>query len=600
MNYTLHEPARKQNKILYAPDEAANSLIEPYGGKLIDLLVPLEEKDELISFANSLPSIQLSERAVGDLELLATGAFSPLEGFMNEADYTRVLNEMRLADDRLYPVPITLGVEDAANLQIGKAVALRNLQNNLLAILDIEEIYEWRATELAQKVFGTTDALHPLVAEMNFWGRFNLSGKLRVLNLPHHADFKDLRLTPAEVRRKLKELSVDGRIVAFQTRNPLHRAHEEMTKRATDETGGILLLHPVVGVTKFGDVDYHTRVCTYRTLVRRYYDKNRTLLALAPLAMRFAGPREAVWHAVIRRNYGADHFIVGRNHASPGADSNGRPFYAPDAAQKMAERFSEEIVVKILSYDEFVYLPGEKRYEQAAKISHGVRYRSISGTEARENYLNKGVLLPRWFSRPETARILAENCPPKYRQGVCLWFTGLSGAGKSTTAEILSVLLSEAGRKVTLLDGDVVRTHLSKGLGFGKEDRDTNVRRIGFVATEIVRHGGMVICAAVSPYRAARNAVRNMVGENFVEIYVSTPLEICERRDTKGMYEKARRGAIKNFTGIDDPYESPLKPEITLDTINHRAAENARLVLEFLIDKEYLRGEDDFENDPGF
>ncbi|HEX8265606.1 MAG TPA: bifunctional sulfate adenylyltransferase/adenylylsulfate kinase [Pyrinomonadaceae bacterium] len=597
MNYTLHEPVRKQNKNFYAPDEAADSLIEPYGGKLVNLLAAAEEKDELTAFANSLFSIQLSERAVCDLELLATGAFSPLESFMNRIDYERVLNEMRLSDNRIFPVPVMLAVESAANLQIGKAVALRNSQNNLLAILDIEEIYEWDANELARKVFGTTDALHPLVAEMNFWGRFNLSGKLRVLNLPGHADFRDLRLAPTEVRRKLKKISVDGRVVAFQTRNPLHRAHEEMTKRAMDETGGALLLHPVVGTTKVGDVDYFTRVRTYRALVRRYYDENRAMLALTPLAMRFAGPREAVWHAIVRRNYGADHFIVGRNHANPGADSNGKPFYAPDAAQKLAAQFSEEIGVKILSYDEFVYLPGEKRFEEVTKIPGGALCRSISGTEAREKYLNKGKLLPKWFSRPETARILAESCLPKYRQGFCLWFTGLSGAGKSTTAEIIAVLLSEVGRKVTLLDGDVVRTHLSKGLGFGKEDRDTNVRRIGFVAAEIVRHGGAAICAAVSPYRAARSEVRNMIGDNqFVEIFVATPLEVCERRDAKGIYEKARRGAIKNLTGIDDPYEPPVNPEITLDTVNFSAEENARRILDLLVRQGFVRRENVFRD----
>lgn len=557
--------------------------------------MPPEERAELSAYAGALPSIQLTAREVCDLELLAIGAFSPLDRFMNRDDYNRVLDEMRLSDNHLFPIPITLGVESAASLRTGQVIALRDAHNNLLAILDVEDIYEWKPEELARKVFGTLDARHPLVAEINYWGRFNLSGRLRVLRLPHR-DFQNLRLTPIQTRARLEELG-NGSVIAFQTRNPLHRAHEEMTKRAMEETGGTLLLHPAVGITKSGDVDCLTRIRSYQKLVHRYYDKNRTLLALLPLAMRFAGAREAVWHALVRRNYGANHFIVGRNHASPGFDSAGKPFYSPTAARELAEKYSEELSVKIVSYDEFVFLANENRYEEITKVSSGSPVKSLSGTEARENYLEKGKPLPEWFARPEVARILAESCPPKHRQGVCLWFTGLSGAGKTATAEILTMLLIERGRQVTVLDGDVVRTHLSKGLSFSKEDRDTNVRRIGFVAAEIARHSGTVICAAVSPYRAARNAVRNTVGENFIEIYVSTPLEICERRDTKGMYEKARRGEIKNFTGIDDPYESPLKPEITLDTVKCTAAENALLILDFLIEKEYLRGEDDFESD---
>lgn len=575
-------------------------LIQPYGGKLVNLLAPPEEQAELSAYAKTLSSIQLAERTICDLELLATGAFSPLDGFMNQADYRRVLEEMRLTDNHLFPIPVTLAVEDAEARQIGEAVALRDVRNNLLAVLDVEEIYCWQPEELAQKVVGTHDARHPFVSRMNDGGRFNVSGRLRVLELPPHRDFQNLRLTPAETRLRLEEMGCPN-VVAFQTRNPLHRAHEEMTKRATAEIGGTLLLHPVVGITKTGDIDYLTRVRTYQKLVRRYYDARRTLLALLPLAMRFAGEREALWHAIIRRNYGANHFIVGRNHASPGLDSAGEPFYSAAAAQEFARQFSEELGVKILSFDEFVYLPDEQRYEEVTKISRGARIKTLSGSQAREDYLNQGKLLPEWFSRPEVARILAENCPPKHRQGACLWLTGLSGAGKTTTAELLAILLTEHGRRVTTLDGDIVRTHLSKGLGFSRADRDTNVRRIGFVAAEIARHGGLAICAAVSPYRAARNAVRNMFGsDNFIEIFVHAPLEVCERRDAKGMYKKARRGEIKNFTGIDDPYETPLNAEITLDSVNCSAAENARQILEFLIDKKFIRREDDFDGDSDF
>jgi sulfate adenylyltransferase len=428
---------------------------------------------------------------------------------------------------------------------------------------------------------------------MHRWGRLNISGRLQVLQPPRHHDFQDLRLTPAQTRTRLETYGYPN-VVAFQTRNPLHRAHEELTKRAIQEVDGILLLHPVVGMTKPGDVDHYTRVRTYKTLADGYYDPERILLSLLPLAMRLAGPREALWHALIRRNYGANHLIVGRDHASPGLDSTGKPFYGPYDAQELVEQHSRELGVKMIPFRTLVYLPDEGRYEEVSKIPTHIRTDSISGTQVREEYLNNGKSLPAWFTRPEVAEILAEAYPPRHRQGLCIWFTGLSGAGKSTTAEVLIALLMEHGRQVTLLDGDVVRTHLSKGLGFSKEDRDTNIRRIGFVAAEIVRHGGTVVCAAVSPYRATRNDVRNMVGQNhFVEVYVDTPLAVCEERDVKGMYAKARRGELAGFTGLDDPYEPPLHPEITLDTLTHTPAENARRLLDYLIRQGFVRSHPD-------
>jgi sulfate adenylyltransferase len=564
-------------------------LISPYGGRLIDLTVAPENREELIEYANRRPSIQLSERAVCDLELLATGAFSPLRTFLGRADFESVTNEMRLSDGALFPVPVSLPVDHFDGLGLDAEIALRDAKNELLALLRVEEIYEWSRADFAGRVLGTNDFRHPLAAEIEHWGKFNLTGRLRVLNRPKYFDFPDLRLSPAETREKLARLA-NNRVVAFQTRNPIHRAHEEMTRRAADLTDGTLLIHPVVGLTKPGDVDYLTRVRTYRALVENYYDPRRTLLALLPLAMRLAGPREALWHAIIRRNYGANFFIVGRDHASPGLDSSGAPFYAPEAARELAEKFSDEIGVGIISFDEMLYLPEEDRFEESGKIPKNAKTLALSGTQIREDFLSCGKPLPEWFTRPETAAILAEDYPPRERQGVCLWFTGLSGAGKSTTAELLAQLLTTRGRRVTVLDGDVVRTHLSKGLGFSKEDRDTNILRIGFVASEIVRHGGVVLCAAVSPYRATRNEVRNLVGrENFVEIFVDTPLEICEDRDTKGMYAKARRGEIKDFTGIDDVYEIPETAEITLDTMNSTAAENAASILEFLTAKGFVK-----------
>jgi sulfate adenylyltransferase len=368
--------------------------------------------------------------------------------------------------------------------------------------------------------------------------------------------------------------------------------HEELTKRAAEEVGGVLLLHPVVGMTKPGDVDHYTRVRTYKALASRYYDPDRILLSLLPLAMRLAGPREAVWHALIRRNYGANHLIVGRDHAGPGVDSHGVPFYGPYDAQELVQKHSAELGVTMVPFRMLVYLPDEERYEEITRVPEGARTAGISGTQVREEYLNNGVKLPDWFTRPEVADILAESYPPRHKQGVCIWFTGLSGAGKSTTAEALTVLLQEHGRQVTVLDGDVVRTHLSKGLGFSKEDRDINIRRIGFVASEIVRHGGTAICAAVSPYRATRNDVRTMVGhDHYVEVFVDTPLDVCEQRDVKGLYAKARRGELTGFTGIDDPYEAPQRAEIVLDTVSKTPEENAHLILDYLIAKGFIRSQ---------
>ena len=569
-------------------DHAAE-LIQPYGGKLVDLLAVGEERESIMSRATLLPRLQLTQRNLCDLELLATGAFSPLRKFMGKDDYLSVLESMRLANGTLFPIPITLTVAPNPNISEGAEIALADEHNDLLAIMRVEEIFEWNRKREAKLAYGTTDPRHPLVAEMEKWGELCISGEMQVVRLPKYYDFRRLRLTPAEVRARLTELGHE-RVVAFQTRNPMHRAHEEMTKRAMQQIGGALLLHPVVGMTKAGDIDHYTRVQSYKALTEKYYNKGSTLLALLPLAMRMAGPREAIWHAIIRRNFGANHFIVGRDHASPGVDSNNKPFYGPYDAQRLLTEHATEVGVQPMFFSEMVYLTEEKRYEESSLVAEGHRTASISGTKVREDFLQRGRPLPAWFTRPEVAGILSAAHPPRHRQGFCLWFTGLSGSGKSTTANILTIMLLEHGRQVTVLDGDVIRTHLSKGLGFSKEDRETNIHRIGFVASEVVRHGGGVICAVISPYRATRNECRTMVGsDRFCEIFVATPLEVCEDRDPKGMYALAREGQIKGFTGVDDPYEPPHNPEITLDTVNCSAEENAERIISYLIERGFIR-----------
>ena len=569
-----------------------SSLISPYGGDLVNIVMGRDQAEDLWAEVSGLPSVQISERAMCDLELMATGGFSPLDGFMSGDDFHSVVNEMRLADGTLFPIPVTLPVDEFPGLGLDKRIALRDSRNDVLAVMDVEDIYEWDVDETAQKVFGTLDVRHPIVAEMHQWGRYNLSGRLRVLKLPEHPDFRELRLTPNQTREALRHTGRRN-VVAFQTRNPLHRVHEELTKRAADSVDGVLLLHPVVGLTKPGDVDHYTRVRTYRVLAETYYEPDRILLSLLPLAMRMGGPREALWHAIIRRNFGANYLIVGRDHAGPGMDSQGKPFYGPYDAQELVESHADEVGVDVLTFTELVYVPEEERYEEVSKLTPGTRTAAISGTQVRDEFLSVGKPLPPWFTRSEVAEILADTYPPRHRQGACIWFTGLSGSGKSTTADVLATLLMEHGRQATVLDGDVVRTHLSKGLGFSKEDRDTNILRIGFVAGEIVRHGGIAICAAISPYRATRDAVRNMVGEGlFVEVFVDTPLDVCESRDSKGMYARARAGEITGFTGIDDPYEEPLNPEITLETVEDSPESNARRILDYVSRSGFVRSPD--------
>ncbi len=561
-------------------------LITPYGGKLVSLALTGAERDEQLARASKLPSIKITMRNLCDLELIATGGFSPLDRFMGKADYERVLHEMRLSDGTLFPLPITLTADPKDLPTVGEDIVLRNSNNDVIAVMTLDEVYHWDAGTEAALAYGSTDAKHPMVSEMARWGKVCISGPMKVVNLPKYHDFKELRRTPAEVRDLLEKMGNDN-VVAFQTRNPLHRIHEELTKRAAEAVGGSLLIHPVVGMTKPGDVDHFTRVRIYKALVEKYYDKNKTVLSLLPLAMRMAGPKEVLLHAIIRRNHGVNHLIVGRDHAGPGKDSTGKPFYGPYDAQDNMHKYEHEIGVKAIPFEELVYLPDEDRYVENKDIPAGAKVLNISGTQVRDDYLAKGKLLPPWFTRPETAEILRQMYPPRHTQGVCIWFTGLSGSGKTATTEVLTALMLERGREIAILDGDVVRTHLSKGLGFSKEDRDTNILRIGFVAGEIVHAGGVVICAAISPYRAAREEARKMVGaDNFVMVYMDTPVEVCEQRDVKGLYAKARQamadGHPMGFTGVDDPYEPPIDPEITLQGSGITPEENARKIIAYL------------------
>ncbi|HEY8520818.1 MAG TPA: bifunctional sulfate adenylyltransferase/adenylylsulfate kinase [Gammaproteobacteria bacterium] len=542
---------------------------EPHGGELKNLYLHGAAVQEEKRAARDLKSWDLTMRQLCDIELLLNGAFSPLEGFMGRADYERVLTDMRLASGVLWPMPITLDVTPAFadGLKEGDRIALRDQEGVLIATMEISDIYRPDKEREAQLVFGTTDELHPGVRYLRRQaGEVYLGGRLRGVEAPIHYDFKHLRDTPRELRDRFQKLGW-RRVVAFQTRNPMHRAHQELTFRAAKEVEANLLIHPVVGMTKPGDVDHFTRVRCYEHLLK-HYPEQTTTLSLLPLAMRMGGPREAMWHAIIRKNYGCTHFIVGRDHAGPGKGSDGKPFYGPYDAQALLREHEKELDITMVPFRNMVYVEEKAQYFPEDEIDPSWRTLSISGTELRRR-LRDGLDIPEWFSFPEVVAELRRTHPPRHKQGFTVFFTGLSGSGKSTIANALMVKLMEmGGRPVTLLDGDIVRKHLSSELGFSKEHRDLNILRIGFVASEITKNGGIAICAPIAPYAATRQQVREMIEPlgGFVEVHVSTPLEVCESRDRKGLYAKARAGIIKSFTGISDPYEPPENPELRIDT----------------------------------
>lgn len=536
-----------------------------------ELYVSYESAQKLKHEAGNLLSWDLTARQVCDLELLMNGGFAPLKGFMTQADYEGVVETMRTADGTLFPIPITLDVSEAFADKVapGQDVALRDAEGVILAILSITDKWAPNKALEAEKVFGADDLAHPAVNYLhNLAGPVYLGGAITGIQQPVHYDFKARRDTPNELRALFRKLGW-RKIVAFQTRNPLHRAHQELTFRAAREAEANLLIHPVVGMTKPGDVDHFTRVRCYEAVLDKY-PAQTTALSLLNLAMRMAGPREAVWHGIIRRNHGCTHMIVGRDHAGPGKNSQGKDFYDPYAAQELFAQHAAEIGIEMVDFKHMVYVQEKAQYYPANEIPEGSTVLDISGTELRRR-LREGLEIPEWFSFPEVVNELRKTSPARSKQGFTVFFTGLSGSGKSTIANALMVKLMEmGGRPVTLLDGDVVRKHLSSELGFSKEHRDLNIKRIGYVASEITKNGGIAICAPIAPYTATRRAVREMIEAfgAFVEVHVATSIEECERRDRKGLYKLAREGKIKEFTGISDPYEAPTAAELVVDTEN--------------------------------
>jgi len=558
-------------------------LIPPHGGELAELIAQPERINELKARSREWPSWDLTSRQICDLELLMSGGFSPLRGFMTRADYEGVCHKMRLASGVLWPMPITLDIPEqfAKSLKPGSSkIALRDAEGVMLAVLHVEEVWQPDKKEEAESVFRSTSHAHPGVDYLlNKAHPWYVGGRIEGVQPGAHYDFRSLRLAPAELRAEFARLGW-RRVVAFQTRNPMHRAHVELTFRAAKQVEANLLIHPSVGMTKPGDVDYFTRVRCYQLLLSKF-PSGTVKLSLLPLAMRMGGPREAIWHALIRKNHGCTHFIVGRDHAGPGNDTNGKPFYGPYEAQELFKRHEADIGVSMVQFNMMVYLEDEDKYVPDNEVTKGSRVLNISGTELRQR-LNEGRDIPTWFTYPEVVQELRRSYPPRHKQGVTVFFTGLSGSGKSTIANVLlTKFLETGGRPVTLLDGDLVRKHLSSELGFSKEHRDINIRRIGYVASEITKNGGIAICAPIAPYDAVRKQVRSMVEPlgGFILVHVSTPLETCEQRDRKGLYAKARAGIVKEFTGISDPYEEPKDAEVVINTADLTPEESAQEII---------------------
>lgn len=562
---------------------STSHLIPAHGGELINLIPQPERAAELKAHSKEWPSWDLTARQICDLELLLSGGFSPLTGFMARQDYEGVCQNMRLKSGVLWPMPITLDVKEefAKTLKPGTSkIALRDPEGVMLAVLHVDEVWQPDRKAEAESVFGTASPAHPgvgyLLNQSNPW---YVGGRIEGMQLPSHYDFRSLRLTPAELRAEFARLGW-RRVVAFQTRNPMHRAHVELTFRAAKQVEANLLIHPSVGMTKPGDVDYFTRVRCYQLLLSKF-PAGTVKLSLLPLAMRMGGPREAIWHALIRKNHGVTHFIVGRDHAGPGNDTNGKPFYGPYDAQELFKKHEADIGVTMVPFSMMVYLEDQDQYVPDNEIPKGSRVLNISGTELRKR-LNEGRDIPAWFTYPEVVTELRRSFPPRHKQGVTVFFTGLSGSGKSTIANVLlTKFLETGGRPVTLLDGDLVRKHLSSELGFSKEHRDINIRRIGYVASEITKNGGIAICAPIAPYDATRKHVRGMVesGGGFILVHIATPVETCEQRDRKGLYAKARAGILKEFTGISDPYEVPTDAEVTINTADLTPEEAAQEII---------------------
>ncbi|KAJ3281663.1 Sulfate adenylyltransferase [Borealophlyctis nickersoniae] len=589
----------------------------PHGRILKDLIArDAHKRDALLAEAETLYSIVLNERQVCDVELLLNGGFSPLEGFMTKEEYLSVVNNIRLPSGVVWPIPITLDVSesqvDAGKIQTGTRIVLRDPQDDspLAIITDpdsvVKDVYAPDKAHEAVSVFGADDRAHPAVTYLHTVSKeLYVGGSLEAIALPAHYDFVEHRNTPAELRSLFKKLNWT-RVVAFQTRNPMHRAHRELTVRAARSRQCNILIHPctllivlsissvgygAVGMTKPGDIDHFTRVRVYKALLPKY-PQGMASMSLLPLAMRMGGPREALWHAIIRKNYGCTHFIVGRDHAGPGKNSQGKDFYGPYDAQELVNKYKDELHIEVVPFQMVAYVPETDEYFPQDELPEGVKTLNISGTELRRR-LKTGAAIPDWFTYPEVQKILRQSHPPQSLKGFTIFFTGYWNSGAKVIAQALQMSLNQDGqRPTTLLVGETIRSELSSELGFTKRERDININRIGFVAGEITKCGGAVIAAPIAPYEAAREEAREHIEKfgGFFLVHVETPLEECIRRDRSGTYEKAKKGLIKGFTGIDDPYEIPTNPSLRVDPSKQPISQIVHEII-LLLEKQGFIGE---------
>ncbi len=566
------------------------SVSPAHGGLLKNLMVKdKKRKEEILQKLPNIPRLNLSIRQLCDLELLMNGGFSPLEGFMRKEDYESVVYNMRLNDGTLWPIPVVLDVNDIKSYKLGSELLLCDQYGKPLALFTISSIYEPSKRIEAENVYGTTDTTHFGVNQLvEHTGNFYLGGKVEGINTIDHYDFTEVRFTPEQIYKLLKEDKND-KLIGFQTRNPLHKAHYTMIQKAAEKYKAKVLIHPSVGMTKTDDIDYITRTKSYK-LLHKNYAKNFSFLSLLPLAMRMAGPREALWHAIIRKNYGCTHFIIGRDHAGPGKDKNGTPFYGVYEAQELVKKYSKELDIIPIFVNEMVYVEEANEYMQEDQVNETHTIKKISGTRFREMIQNDEQI-PEWFSFPEIIAEIKRGVTRQRKDGLTIFFTGLPSAGKSTIAlNLYYHLLEIQDKNITLLDGDIVRNNLSKGLGFSKEDRDANIARIGFVANEITKHRGIAICSAIAPFEQARQLNRKLINSNgnYVEVYISTPAEICQQRDVKGLYKMASMGKIKGLTGVDDSYEVPSNPEMTINTEKRTPEECVEEIINYLLKKRLI------------
>ena len=560
-------------------------MIDPHGNKLVSFHLSKGELEEYVELSNTISSLTLSLKQQCDLEMILNGAFSPLLTFNNQKDYEEILLNNKLLNGVIWPIPIVLDVPNdfLKALDKNEHISLRNAEGFLLAILKVREFWSPNKKDEANSIFKTIDENHPGVDYLfNHTNSNYISGELVPIQSNKYFDFTHLRKSPQEVRDLFRSKRWQD-VIAFQTRNPMHRAHFELTRLAMEQHNAKLLIHPVIGISKPGDIDHFTRVKCYQHIIK-HYPENSVELSLINLAMRMAGPKEALWHAIIRKNYGCNYIIIGRDHAGPGVDAKGKPYYQPYDAQELISQYQEELEIKMVPFQEMVFVQNKRNYLPLDQIKEEEQIETLSGTQFKE-LLKQRTEIPNWYSFPEVVHELRRRYPKLHNQGLTVFFTGLSGAGKSTLANALMYKLMEMeDRPITLLDGDIVRQHLSSELGFSKEDRDIHVKRIGYVASEITKHGGVAICAPIAPYSNTRKTVRNMIDEvgSFVEIHVSTPLSVCEERDVKGLYKRARAGKILDFTGVSDPYEEPQNPEITIDTSDISVEESSAIIIDKL------------------